>query len=553
MRNIVAVISARAGSKRIRRKNMRLLRGRPLIEYALRNALSSEFIDTVVVSSDDDQILEYSSKFRPVLLRKRPVGLAGDEVTLDPVVYDAVNFAEEKMGKRFTIVVTLQPTCPTLSPKNLDAAIKILLQSSYDSLLAVVDDTALKWKVENGLAVPLYEKRLNSQWLPKEYKETGAFLITRREFLTVNSRLGKRIGVYLLPVEEAVDIDEPLDWLIAETLLSRLKIAFVLIAGQTVGMGHLYRCLTLADAFFGHSLHLYGVACSAEAMELAADYGYYVNNCSDLDSVYQELSSLRPNIVINDILDTPKSYIEKLLNIGFFVINFEDLGPGSKLAHLVFNALYELSTPPNNHKFGPDYVCLREEFLLTDPAPFRKPAKILLITFGGVDEHNLTCKVLKALPDISTATQLEKVLVVLGPGYSHVKELEQLLATFPPKLKELVEIHSKVSNMAKLLKRADVAVTSNGRTVYELAAMRVPAVIIAQNDRETLHLFSRYSQGFRYLGQAPHVSTQAIAEAITEIFLNGDLRGNMRAALLDIDIRSGLKRVRKEILNAYWG
>ena len=566
MREILAVIPARSGSKRIRNKNLRLLRGHPLIAYVLETALASRYISTIVVSSDSDQVLSFAGNFRnmsrqrqgvaarfkDIILRKRPPELARDEVTLDPVVYDATSFAEARTGKRYEIVITLQPTSPTLSVRTLDTAIENFLEASYDSLLSVVEDTCLKWRLVNNKPVPLYEKRLNSQWLPKEYKETGAFLISRREVLTPYTRLGHRIGIYPLPVEEALDIDDPFDWLLADAFLSYVKIAFVVVANKQVGMGHLYRCITLADAFLGHSIHMYGVNCSNEALKVAADYGYLIEPCPNLDTVCEKINNFNPDIVVNDVLDTEVSYVEKLRKAGYFVVNFEDLGPGSDRAHLVFNALYELSDPPSNHMYGPRYVCLREEFLSAQPAPFREPARTLLVTFGGVDECNLTCKTLKALPKILTTTTLEKVIVVLGPAYSHREELERTLATLPSAVRGRIEVYNTVPNMAELISHADVAVTSNGRTVYELAAMGVPALTIAQNDREALHLFSRYSRGFRYLGQASNVSVELIATAIREIVEDRAQRKNMRSALLQADIRGGLERVRRKIINCYW-
>ncbi len=566
MREILAVIPARSGSKRIKNKNLRLLRGRPLIAYVLETALASRYINTIVVSSDSDQVLNFAVNFKNmslqketiaanskyIILRKRPPELARDEVTLDPVVYDATCFAEAHTGKRYEIVITLQPTSPTLSARTLDTAIENFLEASYDSLLSVVEDICLRWRLVSNKLVPLYKERLNSQWLPKEYKETGAFLISRREVLTPHTRLGHRVGIYPLPVEEALDIDNPSDWLLADAFLSRVKIAFVVVANKQVGMGHLYRCITLADAFLGHSICMYGVNCSNEALKVAANYGYLLKSYPDFATVCEGISEFIPDIVVNDVLDTEASYIEKLCKTGYFVVNFEDLGPGSERAHLVFNALYELSDPPSNHMYGPRYVCLREEFLLAQPSPFRDPARTLLVTFGGVDECSLTCKTLRALPKILATTTLEKVIVVLGPAYSHREELERTLATLPPAVRDRIETYNTVSNMAELISQADVAVTSNGRTVYELAAMGVPAITIAQNDRETLHLFSRYSRGFRYLGQASNVTTELIATAIIEIVGNRAQRENMRSALLQADIRRGVERVRRKIISCYW-
>ena len=91
---------------------MRLMGGKPLISYAIENALSSEFVDDVVVSSDSEEILAYAAQFEGVTGLSRDTELALDAVTLDPVIYDAVVRREEQAGASFDIVVTLQPTSP---------------------------------------------------------------------------------------------------------------------------------------------------------------------------------------------------------------------------------------------------------------------------------------------------------------------------------------------------------------------------------------------------------------------------------------------------------
>ncbi|MBW9220106.1 acylneuraminate cytidylyltransferase family protein [Methanothermococcus sp. SCGC AD-155-N22] len=247
---ILAVIPARGGSKGVPRKNIRLLNGKPLIYYQIKNALESKYIDDMVVTSDDEDILDYASNYK-VYLRKRPSELAKDDVTLDPVIYDAVNYMERMLMKKYDIVITLQPTSPLLKSETLDKAIEYLIDKNLDTLIPVVDATHLYWKEENGKIVPDFKERLNRQYLPKKYLETGAFLITKREFVKENSRFGKKIDVFVLDEIEGMDIDTPLDWLIAETLMKRLTILFVVNGNEKIGMGHVYRTITLADKFIG--------------------------------------------------------------------------------------------------------------------------------------------------------------------------------------------------------------------------------------------------------------------------------------------------------------
>ena len=548
---ILAVIPARGGSKGIRKKNLRLLNGKPLIYYQIQNSLNSEWITDVVITSDDEDILSYASNFS-VYLRKRPMELALDHVTLDPVIYDATVYMENLLNKKYDIIITLQPTSPLLKPTTIDKAIEKFISENLDTLIPVVDATHLYWKEENGRITPDYQVRLNRQWLPKKYKETGAFLITRREFVTRDSRFGKNIGIFILDDIEGLDIDTPLDWLTAETLMRRLKILFIVNGNEKIGMGHVYRTLTLADRLTGHDVFFLTYNSDKKATKLIQDAGYKIINVPQ-NNLIEKIAEMSPDIVINDVLDTEREYIRKLKELGFFVVNFEDLGEGADEAHIVFNALYEKTNPKPNHKFGYEYECLNEKFYLYPPIEFRDPPKTLFVSFGGVDQNNLTARVLELAPAILSETRLKKIIVVTGPGYLYKKRLKKLSG----KLKEWdnhIELHQNVTNMPRLMKEADIAITSNGRTIYELAAMGIPTISIAQNDRETLHLFARYHRGVKYLGIACTVSQEDMLKAIREIVNDSYLRKKMYLAQIDASkvIRQGIDKVMNEIFSAYW-
>ncbi|HOI39875.1 MAG TPA: glycosyltransferase [Methanobacterium sp.] len=540
--NILAIIPARGGSKGIIRKNLRLLNQKPLISYQIANAVNSQFITDVVVTSDSNEILDYSSNF-PVHLRKRPADLADDKTTLDPVVNDATLYMEQEKDTEYDVVVTLQPTSPLLSLKTLDGAIENFIQEDIETMLPVVDATHLQWKEENNYVLPDYEERVNRQWLPRKYKETGAFLITHREYVQEDSRFADNVNIFLLDELEGLDVDTDIDFLIAETLIKRLKIALVVNGNRDVGMGHIHRALTIADGFIGHDIKFITYSSEPVSVELIKDGGYRVIE-TEKDLLTDVVDA---DIVINDILDTSKDYVNRLKDAGCFVVNFEDLDEGSSYAHLVFNALYEKTNPQSNHRFGYEYECLKEQFFLYQPVKFRDSPRVLFVTFGGVDQNNLTSRILNIAPRLLEESSLEKIIVVLGGEYSHELEI-------PPDLDSIVEVHRKVENMPELMSQADIAVTSNGRTIYELASMAIPTISIAQNDRETLHLFARYHKGINYLGISCTVQDDDLASSIIQLASNTDLRCKMYEELSEasVVIRKGLTRIINEITSEYW-
>src|SRR5690606_35078030 len=126
---------------------------------------------------------------------------------------------------------------------------------------------------------------------------------------------------------------------------------------------------------------------------------------------------LRPDIVINDRLDTDEKYISDLKDNCSKVINFEDLGSGASIADLVFNAIYPENREYDHHYYGANYFLLRDEFLLSKPKVICEKVKKVLLTFGGVDPLNNTLKVLQSIYAYCIDSQIQ-IQVIAGIGYN---------------------------------------------------------------------------------------------------------------------------------------
>lgn len=546
---VVSIIPARGGSKGVGLKNIKIMAGRPLVYYQIKNALASKYIDDIVVTSDYEYILDYAKRF-DVLLRRRPDELANDYVTLDPVIYDALKYAEKFNDLTYDIVTTQQPTSPLLRKDTLDNAIETLVTEELDTVVPVVEDHHLWWKKSNGKIIPDYKERLNRQQISPKYKETGAFLITRRGFVKKHTRFGDNVGIYILSEIECVDIDTPIDWYIAENLFKIIKIIFVVSGNSEIGMGHIYRSLTIADKFVGNEIIFVTYNSDKNAKSLIETDRYRLVDTQSYKDLLNVIRILSPNIVINDMLDTEMGYINKLKEMGVFVVNFEDLGDGSAVADLVFNALYEKNNRESNQRFGYEYECLNKMFHIYPPTKFNTIARNMLVSFGGVDINNLTSKVLHLIPDIISGSSITRVDIIIGPGYLYKERLMKDIE----KIEEYnISLHCKIRNMAKMMSSADIALTSNGRTIYELASMGVPTISIAQNNRETLHLFARYHGGVKYLGMAQTISDEYILAEIMEIITDNQKRRQMYELQIGVSsvIRNGLNKIANEIVLEY--
>lgn len=208
----------------------------------------------------------------------------------------------------------------------------------------------------------------------------------------------------------------------------------------------------------------------------------------------------------------------------------------------MINALYEHSNPPENHHFGFEHFCLRNEFLYATPRAEISSVNRIMISFGGTDENNLTAKTLRALSDIDRDIHLD---VVLGLGYTEQEWLDPILSAYPSNVS--VEINQDIRSMAEHMEQADLLITSNGRTLYEAGSLNVPVISIAQNHREQKHPYAHISRGVLFLGQADYVTEENVLTAVKDYITDREKRETMREALEDHDIANGVERI-KQIL-----
>lgn len=539
---ILTVIPARGGSKGIPQKNIRFIGGKPLLAHVITCARQSSFDMDIVVTSDEEVIWNIAAKFDAQVIH-RPSHLAGDQVTLDPVIYHAVTSAEISNHCSYDIVITIQPTSPLLSPATLDNAINFFIDNNCDTVISGVNDPRLSWRIENDRYLPNYKERLNRQYLPKELKETGAFVITKRNFVTSYSRFGDRISVFEVPENESGDIDTVRDWLIAQYELNKKKILIRLEGYPKIGLGHIYRGLQLAENLMEHDV-LFVISQKSElGIEKLQQSHYPYKVITSEDDFFALINEYHADIVINDILNTDTSYMDRLSQTGVRIINFEDLGEGRHLADAVINALYEGNEADANIFWGDKYYLIRNEFLLESPKDFQEEAKEILVIFGGTDPNNLTHKTVQALLQISKNTEIHST-VILGMGYDQVNTIRQLIAG----REEQFDIIQDVKFMPEYMRKADIAISSQGRTMLELAAMQVPTILMAQNSREVRHNFGNLSNGFLNLGLGSSIDPETIRETVQWLLHCPQIRKNMRLQMAEKDLKHGIARVKPIIL-----
>jgi CMP-N,N'-diacetyllegionaminic acid synthase len=224
MNQILAIIPARLGSKRLSKKNIRMLHGIPLLAYTINSVKNSKYVNRFIVSTEDREIAQISQSYGAEVIM-RPLELARDESSTEDVIINVLEQLRNKEQYTPNIIILLQPTSPLRTTEDINNAIKTFLNSSGDSLIGITEyDHTPYWalRIEKGLLIPEFTKESlkRSQDLPKLYRPNGSLFITRvKTFLKNRSFYTNKIIPFIMPRERSIDIDDELDFAIAEFLL----------------------------------------------------------------------------------------------------------------------------------------------------------------------------------------------------------------------------------------------------------------------------------------------------------------------------------------------
>lgn len=217
----LAIITARGGSKRIPKKNIREFCGKPILAYSIEAALASGLFDTVMVSTDDTEIAQIAKKYGAEVPFFRSAATAGDFATTNDVLAEVL--AEyAKRGRHFDVACCIYPTAPFVTAQKLQAAVAQLEASDADTLIPVVSFSYPPQRamvVEQERLVFKYPEYLDSrsQDLQPHYHDVGQFYVFRTDRFAVNKKLMVGNILPLIVSElEVQDIDNLTDWKIAE-------------------------------------------------------------------------------------------------------------------------------------------------------------------------------------------------------------------------------------------------------------------------------------------------------------------------------------------------
>lgn len=225
---VLALIPARGGSKGVRRKNLRMVGGKPLLEYTLTAAQCSELIDRTFVSSEDPEILELAASLKAEQVQ-RPADFATDKASAVEVVRHFIEWLPEEIRSQDPTIVYLQPTSPLRTSTHIDAALRHMNELSKTTLLSVTELAASPYKSftinQSGHLQSLFDEKLSNcrrQDLPKTYIPNGAIYVFRiSDFLHRGGFPSNGSVPFIMSDRESVDIDTEEDLHLVEQLLEQ--------------------------------------------------------------------------------------------------------------------------------------------------------------------------------------------------------------------------------------------------------------------------------------------------------------------------------------------
>jgi N-acylneuraminate cytidylyltransferase/CMP-N,N'-diacetyllegionaminic acid synthase len=230
MTTFAALIPARGGSRRIPRKNLRPIAGKPMIAWTIEAAQRSKAIHTVIVTTDDEGIATVSRNLGAEVPFIRPAALASDEADSVSVVVHALDFMRER-GDSPAALALLQPTSPLRTAEDIDRAATIYREKGASAVVSVkCVERPVHWLRRIGASGELFPYTENGAPITRSaepiYELNGAiYLLDAEMFARERTFFPDRCFAYVMPPERSIDIDTPWDLRLAELLMRDIHAA----------------------------------------------------------------------------------------------------------------------------------------------------------------------------------------------------------------------------------------------------------------------------------------------------------------------------------------
>lgn len=225
----LAVIPARGGSKGISEKNIQLVGNKPLVCHAIDSVVNSGIKADVAVSTDSDKIFRIAQNYGGTYVLKRPNEISGDGAKTEDALINALEQMEELYGKKYDAVLTVQPTSPFRTPETVRNFWEDFIATidEYDAMLTLNETRTDYWKNENGCFSRLYPDapRRRQDRKPLYIENSCLYATTVAALRETRSVLGNKVKGFLIDEREALDINEPIDLILANLLMEEYVVS----------------------------------------------------------------------------------------------------------------------------------------------------------------------------------------------------------------------------------------------------------------------------------------------------------------------------------------
>ena len=551
----VAIIQARMGSSRLPGKVLTHLAGKPVLWHIVHRLRKCRTLDAIAVATStspaDDPVEQFALGEGIAIVR-------GPE---DNVLARYLLAAEQM---RADIIVRVTGDAPLVDPASIDQMVETLMKKKADFCMgdpqtpsvhegfSAFTMHALQKLVDEASDDPVAREHVTAYFkkhtgfarvayisIDPDYQFSGArisvdtpadFRFLEHVYARLNAQAGEvdvRDVVRLLRAEpELLKVNAHVRQK-REDERSR-RILFRCDGDAKLGLGHVYRCLALADELrdeHGCGV-IFAMAAGPIGLDLIRQAGYPIEHKGNgvkedpwLDKVIQRL---RPDALVLDVRsELARSSVEKWRDGELLIVTLDDPSERRLAADLAF-----YPPVPQVHKLnwsgftgqlrvGWEWVVLRREFanaLVDNPKPrTQNPTPMILVTMGGSDPAGLTLKAVEALDLLDEDFE---TVVVLGPGFSHHDALKDLLAA----TRRHFCVRQNLTDMSSLMAESDLAVASFGVTAYELAAMGVPAIYLCltEDHAESASAFDKEEMAIN-MGIFASVSEDDLAERVRQL------------------------------------
>lgn len=535
------LIFAREGSYDIARQNLTLVNNKPLFYYVLNTALKYKNAD-VYVSTDSKEIKELTKMYGGDVI-DRPKSLTSDSTTLEKIAYHSL-IELKKKGLEYKKCLILNPKFPLIQLKTIQKFFSKLNVNrtifGYGTSRDMDDD--YKQILQKTDFAKLYDVKPHMIKLKRIVAFDSNEFLQRKKFSEV---------IYGLKLSnlEILSLVNYHDFGIFEKIIQRKKILVRVDGSNEVGLGHVYNMLTVLNHFRNDEVLIVMNSKKDLGKSKFKEQLYKVKTFKTNFELASIIKKFKPDIIFNDILDTNIKYMKNLRRKKCFIVNFEDLGTGRRYADLIFNPIFYSKKKKQNEYFGSDYACVRDEFRIwqNNLHHIKENVKNVLIMFGGTDPTNKTFKILKII--LKTNLKIIKFSIILGLGVKNKKEIKNL-ANKMNREGFCIEVIERMDFLAKIMKNSDFVISSNGRTIFELASMKKPIIAISVNKREKHHCFVEQSKiGFNIMLNS--INDEKVFVRKFEKMLEIQTRRTFMRKFEELELLNGVNRVKQIIENKY--